>query len=89
MVLIKSKMSSDREIKQKLKVLGKNVRYLRKSQNLSLESLSAQINISVKILTEIESGADFAGKYLVYLSNFYHVLPSALFSETFIKDASD
>lgn len=84
--MVNSNTPGKREIDSELKTLGKNLKCLREACNLSLDVLSSKTNISVKVLADMENGADFEARFLVYLSDFYEVSPSNLFSESFIQD---
>lgn len=78
-----------KEVESKLNIFGKNIKYLREARGLSLEALSSQTNISIRVLRAMENGADFEAKFLVYLCDFYDVSSSALFSASFIRDSFD
>lgn len=81
-----NKTPGTKKIHSELKIFGKNIKYLREARNLSLEALSSKTNISVKVLTDMESGAYFEARFLVFLCDFYSVSPSKLFSKTFLHD---
>lgn len=83
-----NKVSDEKEIDTQLKILGENIKYLREAQSLSLEALSSITNISIRVLTDMESGADFEARFLILLCDFYDVSISSLFSKSFLHDTN-
>lgn len=79
-------MSVQQENKEQLKILAKNLKYLREAQNLSLEALSSKTNISVRVLTDMENGADFEARFLIFPCDFYGTSISSLLSTDFILE---
>lgn len=66
--------------------VGRNIRFLRESKKLSIESLSDDLGISPSGLYSYESGrTEPGGKMLVQLSSYFHVSTDALLRSDLTK----
>ncbi|CDE89042.1 TPA: XRE family transcriptional regulator [Candidatus Gastranaerophilales bacterium HUM_20] len=68
------------------KILGNNVRNLRKAKNLSQEKLAEIIGLERDSLSSIETGRAFtSSEVIANISNYFNVEPSLLFKSDFIE----
>ncbi len=68
------------------KILGNNIRNLRKAKNLSQEKLAEIIGLERDSLSSIETGRAFtSSEVIANISNYFNVEPSLLFKSDFIE----
>ena len=68
----------EENVKQ-IAIMRENFRFLRQSNNWSIEELANFSGINKKILTKIENGEDFDVRYLIKLCHIYHIKPHEIF----------
>ena len=75
-----------------LKVLGKNIKKVRKEKGYTQDYVAEQINVSTDLLRSIENGRNIGSlSTLLNLCNFLEISPNYLFAEllTFKEDTLD
>ena len=75
-----------------LKVLGKNIKKVRKEKGYTQDYVAEQINVSTDLLRSIENGRNIGSLSTVLnLCNFLEISPNYLFAEllTFKEDTLD
>lgn len=75
-----------------LKVLGKNIKKVRKEKGYTQDYVAEQINVSTDLLRSIENGRNIGSiTTLLNICNFLQVSPNTLFSEllNFKEDTLD
>lgn len=68
------------------KILGNNIRNLRKAKNLSQEKLAEVVGLERDSLSSIETGRAFtSSEVIANISNYFNVEPALLFKSDFIE----
>ncbi len=74
-------MNLKEENQQQFEAIGENFKLLRERNGWSLEKLSEDSGIKIKVLSDIENGGDFGLEYLFKLCGIYGKKPKEIFTK--------